>query len=96
MTFIDELFYLNMGIALTVPSPNEPIHPEMHYVPYYVEAPYSQESSQLQITTYSIKKDVFILPKRNFHQLYASIAQSSWFAQSYKGKSLGDIIEVDY
>lgn len=96
MTFINEFLYVNLGIALTVPSPNEPIHAETPYVPYYIEAPYSQESPQLHITTYKIKQDALIFPKRNFHQLYTSIAQSSWFAKSYKGKSLGDFIEVDY
>lgn len=96
MALFNEFLYVNLGIALSVPSPNEPIHTETPYVPYYIDAPYSQESSQLHITTYSIKQDCLIFPKRNFHQLYASIAQSNWFAKSYKGKSLGDFIEVDY
>ena len=97
MTFIDEFLYLNLGIAFSVPSPNEPIERvSPPFAPIYIEAPYSQESSQLHITTYTIKQDAFIFPKRSFRQLYASIAQSSWFAKSYKGKSLGDFIEVDY
>lgn len=96
MTLIEDLYYFNLGIALSVTAPNEPNHAASPIFPYSIEIPYSKESSQLRISTYSIKQTDLILPKRNFHQLYASIAESSWFAQSYKGKSLGDIIEVDY
>ena len=97
MTFIDEFLYLSLGIAFSVPSPNEPIERvSPPSVPFYIEAPYSQESSQLHITTYTINHDAFVFPKRSFRKLYASIARSSWFAKYYKGKSLGDFIEVDY
>lgn len=97
MTFINSLSYLNLGIALTIPSANEPIvHTDIQYSPCYIEVPYSQKSFQLNITAYTIKQNFFVYPKRNFYHLYEDIAQSNWFAKSYKGKSLGKFIDIDY
>ena len=39
--------------------------------------------------------DKAIQPKRNYRKLYECIAESKWFADSYKGKSLGEFIEFE-
>ena len=98
MSPFNDLLYTTLGIALSVPASTEAnVMPTADdYVPFYVEAPYSQESSQLHMTVYSINKDMFIQPKRNFRMLYESIAKSQWFAKSYRGKLLGEFIEVEY
>lgn len=92
----NDLLYATLGIVLSVPtSANNVLHADADYVPFYAEAPYSQESSQLHITMYSVNKDIVIQPKRNYRKLYESIAESKWFANSYKGKPLGEFIEVE-
>lgn len=102
MAPFNDLIYSTLGIVLSVPAPTivnlNPIQSTTEYVPLYIEAPYFQESSQLNLTTYSINnnRDLIIHPKRNFMMRYESIAKSQWFAKSYKGKSLGEFIEVDY
>ena len=39
--------------------------------------------------------DKAIQPKRNYRKLYECIAESKWFADSYKGKSVGEFIEFE-
>ena len=95
MNSFEYLKYFQLGIALSIPSATmsgyEFRQLETDAVPFFVEQPYSQETTQLNLNLYNL----VVQPRRNFHQLYSEIGQSSWFSASYKGKSLGDFIEVE-
>lgn len=95
MNSFDYFKYLHLGIALTTPSATmsgyELNQIKGDSVPVYIEAPYSQETTQLNLNLYNL----VIQPQRSFRQLYSEIGQSSWFSSAYKGKSLGDFIEVE-
>ena len=95
MNNFDYFKYLHLGIALTIPSATmsgyELSQFEGDLAPVYIEQPYSQETTQLNLNLYNL----VIQPQRSFRQLYSKIGQSSWFSSAYKGKSLGDFIEVE-
>ncbi|MFA6592008.1 MAG: hypothetical protein WCS67_01545 [Bacteroidales bacterium] len=99
MTVFDELLYLNMGIALSsFPTSGDASRfvRNGECATFGLEAPYRRDDSQLRISTYSIGSEADLRPKRDFRKLYSDIAESDWFGRSYKGRSLGDFIKVDY
>ena len=98
MTLFNDFLYASLGIALFSPSSAEAnqTSAQRNEEPIYVGVTYSQPTSQLNVTVYYIPKRSFLQPKRDFRSLYASITESQWFARAYRGKSLGDFIEIDY
>ncbi len=96
--FNDYFLYASLGIALFGSSSAEASQTSIQKdeESFYVGVKYSQPTSQLNVTVYSINKESFLQPKRDFRLLYASITESQWFARAYRGKSLGDFIEIDY
>ena len=97
MTPFENLAYLSVGIAFSF-SVQTSTGFEFSQVREPIIAPipslYSQDYSPLSTSSYSVK-DYLGFPKRNYMQRYKAIAESSWFERAYKGKSLGDYIEVD-
>ncbi len=59
------------------------------------ESLYTQVRDQLNVSTYSMYFSEQG-PKRDFRALYSSIAKSSWFKESYSGKSLGDVSVIEF
>ncbi len=98
MTQFDNLLYLSFGVAVSFP-PQTSIGMGFEKVRESTVAPivqiYSQNYAPLTTSVYTIK-DSIGFPKRNYYQRYKAIAESSWFERDYKGKSLGDFIDVDY
>lgn len=93
----ENLVYVSVGIAVSFSVQTStgleysPIR-EPHVVP--IARLYSQDYSPSTTSVYTVK-DYLGFPKRNYMQRYKAIAESSWFERAYKGKSLGDYIEVD-
>lgn len=61
---------------------------------YSIPAYIAEEQRKDYIVGITEQKAIVIQPRRNYRNLYESIAESKWFADSYKGKSLGEFIEV--
>ena len=95
MNSFEYLKYFQLGIALSVSSATMSGYELSRFygdsASVYIERPYSQETTQLNLDLYN----PIIQPHRSYRQLYAKIGQSSWFSAAYKGKSLGDFIEIE-
>lgn len=97
MAQFDNLLYLSVGIAFsfsiqTSTGMEYDRIQEANITP--IVRLYSQDYSPSTASVYTVKDNIGF-PKRNYMQRYKAISESSWFERAYKGKSLGDFIEVD-
>lgn len=97
MIRFDDFLYASLGIALCVsPLTGEALdNPRIYQASYRADMQYVQPTTQLNVMVYSINKESYEQPKRDFRSLYASISASGWFDCAYRGKSLGEYIEVE-
>lgn len=97
MTQFENLLYLSVGIVCSI-SDQTSVDIDFQQVRRPIVAPieklYSQDYSPSNASVYTIK-DFSETPKRSYMLRYKAIAESSWYEKAYKGKSLGDFIEVD-
>ena len=56
---------------------------------------FSGEYNQLNVPVYSMAP-ASAGSKKSVRERYARIASSKWFKDAYEGKSLGDVIEIEF
>jgi hypothetical protein len=97
MTLFENLMYLSFGIAYPI-SVQTSTGMEYENIEESNVTPivrlYSQNYYPSTTTAYTVKDNIGF-PNRNYMQRYKAISESAWFQRAYKGKSLGDYIEVD-